>query len=946
MMRTGRSMYFVKTKSFILAALLFVIAALGAVVLLFRGSARAVVAETGGTVTIHVYDPAEGYDNLGLWIWLRGGSGTPYTDIKISDGEEFKKDDLNNTARSITATFGANEITKLKETTNLGFLICTNKPGEGSANVWGDYKKETADVFVDISKAFDSNNHADVYYLRKDNIAYTNVEDAKMALEKVTSARFTAKSSNSVTVEFEATSPITTDTDVEFYKNDILAATVKAQPDSNSRFKGSAVFTNIAFDFSSTYELKIKGVPTGAPVSLNVFIDDAEFISAFENVETQNLQYGALYTPEKTVFRVWAPFAAFVKVNLFRDGLTGTAYSSFPMKKATTGSAWGGVWEQELLGDYDGVYYTYTVGNPGAEVETIDPYAKAAGANGLRGMVVDLDTTDPAGWGNDKHLYASDNPEFIANADVPIVWELHVQDFSASPDSGMKYKGKYLAFTETGTTVPGKPHLKTGVDYLKELGITYVQLNPVYDFATVDESDMSVADDTKDTFNWGYDPQNYNVPEGSYSTDPTNGKVRINEFKQMVMALHNAGIGVIMDVVYNHTYSTNSQALNDTVPNYYHRTSEEGKFTEGSGCGNETATERTMMRKYLIDSLKYWATEYHIDGFRFDLMGIHDVETMRLVRKELDELDGGNGVKILTYGEPWSGDSKDYTPASFTARTSVTANAAGYAKNPVGNKLIKQLRQPRDESGQREWWFDISGTAGGMRLPDRLAIFGDKGRDGLRGDNGNNDGPGGDGWVKGDFEKMGFVQKMMEGYCGGTGMGIITANGSQCVAYASAHDNYTLWDQICGRGPTKGSNAYFNEPNPTRIKQCKLVASSLMMSSGIVFMLAGDEMGRTKYGNHNSYNSVAKLNQIVWSRQEDFKDLHDYYQTVIKIRKDNIETFAYSGTTDVANCTGNFTGSGDGTIVYATHDKKLTCTLNGGAKSGNIKVDGQVKASF
>lgn len=935
MMRTGRAMYSVRAKSFMLAALLLVIAALGAVVLLFRGSARSVVAESGGSVTIHVYDPTQSYASLGAWVWLRGGSGKPYTDLSEMAGEEFKKEDLGNTAQSVTANFSAEEIIKFKNGTALGFLICTSKDGEGSATVWGKYKKETADVFVDIAQAFDSNNHADVYYLRKDNIAYTNVEDAKMALEKVTSARFIDKSSNAVAVEFEATSPITAATDVEFYKNEKLAATTKAQPNSDNRFKATAVFTNVSFDFSSTYELKIKGVPTGAPVSLNAFIDDAQFIASFENVETQNLQYGALYTPEKTVFRVWAPFATFVKVNLFRDGVTGTAYSSFPMKKVMSGNAWGGVWEQELLGDYDGVYYTYTVGNPGAEVETIDPYAKAAGAGGDRGMVVDLPTTDPAGWENDKHLYASDNPEYVANADVPIVWELHVQDFSASPDSGMKYKGKYLAFTETGTTVPGKPHLKTGVDYLKELGITYVQLNPVYDFATVDETDMSVADNTKDTFNWGYDPQNYNVPDGSYSTDPTNGKVRINEFKQMIMALHNAGIGVIMDVVYNHTYSTNGQALNDTVPNYYHRTTD-GVFTSGSGCGNETATERTMMRKYMIDSLKYWATEYHIDGFRFDLMGIHDVETMRLVRKELDELDGGNGVRILTYGEPWSGDDKNYTPGSFTARTAITANATGYAKNPVGNKLIKQCRQ-----NANEWWFDLSGTAGGVRLPDRLAIFGDTGRDGLRG---NND-PG-QGWVNGNLGMMGQAQKMMEGYCGSSGSGIITANGSQCVAYASAHDNYTLWDQMCGKGAVQETVTFYNEPNPTRIKQCKLVASSLMMSSGIVFILAGDEMGRTKYGNHNSYNSVAKLNQIVWSRQEDFKDLHDYYQTVIKIRKDNIETFAYSGTTDVANCTGNFTGSGDGTIVYATHDKKLTCTLNGGAKSGNIKVDGQVKASF
>lgn len=925
-MRTQNTVRMVKTRSYILAAILFMIVALGAVMLMFRGSSGTAVAESGGSVTIHVYDPTEKYDDLGAWVWLRGGQGTEYSDFAVLSGEEFGKADLNNTAHSVTATFTADEVAKFKGDTEMGFLICIST-GRTGTDFWDRYEKEGSDVFVDISEAFDSNNHADVYYLRKDNIAYTNVEEAKMALEKVTSARFTAKTSTSVTVEFEATSPLTVNTDVELYKDGELVNTVKAQPNAENRFKATAVFGGVTFEFSAQYEIKVVGIPSGASVSASSFIDDIDFITQFESLETQNTQFGSFYTPEKTTFRVWAPFASLVRINIYRDGMSGGAYLNFSMKKAMgAGGTWGGVWEQELSGDYLGMFYTYTVSNPGAVVETVDPYAKAAGANGLRGMIVDLDKTDPVGWENDTHLSASSNPQHVANADVPIVWEVHVQDFSASPDSGMKYKGKYLAFTETGTTVPGKPLLKTGVDYLKELGITYVHLNPVYDFATVDESDMSVADDTKDTFNWGYDPQNYNVPEGSYSTDPSDGRVRIKEFKQMVMALHNAGIGVIMDVVYNHTYSTNGQSLNDTVPNYYHRTKADGELAKGSGCGNETASERTMMRKYMIDSLKYWATEYHIDGFRFDLMGLHDAETMKQIRLALDEIS----PKLLMYGEPWSGEFGSLeTPASFTARLNATANGIGLAKNPVGNKMIK--------FNDGDFKF----------LHDRVAVFGDSGRSGLRGGNGNDLGPGGDGWVQGNNGGIGGVQKMMEGYCGGSGAGIVTSNGSQGVAYASAHDNYTLWDQLCGKGPAYETSTFFNEVNPTRIKQCKLVASSLMMSSGIVFMLAGDEMGRTKYGNHNSYNSSTKLNQIVWSRQEDFKDLHDYYQTVIKIRKDNRATFAYSKTIDDSKCTGNFTGTEGSVIVFTTHDGALKCTLNGYSKTGTITdKNGQVKASF
>ena len=272
--------------------------------------------------------------------------------------------------------------------------------------------------------------------------------------------------------------------------------------------------------------------------------------------------------------------------------------------------------------------------------ETCDIYAKAVGVNGNRAMVVDLDSTDPDGWDKDKHI-TYDSPTDT------VVWEVHVRDFSISPDSGVTdaNKGKYLAFTEKGTTLNSQGVISTGIDYLKELGVTHVQLLPVFDYATIDETQDGA-------FNWGYDPKNYNVPEGSYSSDPYDGNVRINEFKQMIKALHDAGIGVIMDVVYNHTYTAKDSSFQKTVPNYYYRMNKDGTFSDASGCGNETASEHAMFRKYMIDSILYWIQEYHIDGFRFDLMGVHDVTTMNKIREAVDKLDGGK--KIILYGEPWT----------------------------------------------------------------------------------------------------------------------------------------------------------------------------------------------------------------------------------------------------------------------------------------------------
>ena len=356
---------------------------------------------------------------------------------------------------------------------------------------------------------------------------------------------------------------------------------------------------------------------------------------------------GALYTPDATTFKVWAPLATEVKLNRFATGSDdedgAQDLGTVEMEKLMENERWTGVWTITISGDIVNTYYTYTITNPNhiynstgpKTVETQDPYSYAVGVNGNRSMVVDLSKTDPVDWDRDSHVFTDEQTDAI-------IWEVHVKDFSYAENSGVsaENRGKFLGFTETGTTLNNEGSISTGIDYLKSLGVTHVQINPMYDFATIDES----GDPTQ--FNWGYDPKNYGVPEGSYSSNPYDGNVRINECKQMIKALHDAGIGVIMDVVYNHTYSVDS-CFTACVPEYYYRMTATGGYSQQSGCGNDTASERAMYRKYMREMIKYWTEEYHIDGLRFDLMGVHDGETMNMIREDMDAID----PRIIMYGE-------------------------------------------------------------------------------------------------------------------------------------------------------------------------------------------------------------------------------------------------------------------------------------------------------
>ena len=356
----------------------------------------------------------------------------------------------------------------------------------------------------------------------------------------------------------------------------------------------------------------------------------------FARETTYNGPLGPEYTPAGTRLQLWAPTAEQAAVNLYRKGHDSPCIGTLPLQRGPQG-----VWSIWLPGDQHGHYYTFTVTVDGVARETGDPYARAGGLNGLRSMIVDLARTAPAGWERDVRP--------VIPPARRSVWEVSVRDFSQDAASGVRpaWRGKFLAFTQTGTTLHGDGIHPTCLNYLKRLGVGYVQLMPIFDFGSVDEAKPLLRQ-----YNWGYDPTNYNFPEGSYSTDPARGEVRVRECKEMIAALHAAGIGVIMDVVYNHMYRSEN-VLNNTVPDYFFRQNGDGSLSNGSGCGNEFASERPMARKYMIDSLLYWAQEYHIDGFRFDLMGLYDVDTMNAARAALDALPGGRD--ILMYGEPWQG---------------------------------------------------------------------------------------------------------------------------------------------------------------------------------------------------------------------------------------------------------------------------------------------------
>lgn len=593
---------------------------------------------------------------------------------------------------------------------------------------------------------------------------------------------------------------------------------------------------------------------------------------------------GASYSKKATTFKVWSPNAVSVRVNIFEHGSDNEGDAGSIMSRAMSLDKTTGVWSVTINGDLLNKYYTYSVTHGKTTKETADVYAKACGVNGQRSMVVDLSTTNPDGWENDKHV-------LVQNQTDASVWEISVADFSSSESSGVSEanRGKYLAFTEEGTTVNGvQGASSTCVDYLKKLGVKYVQIMPFYDFGSVDESKNIM-----DQYNWGYDPVNYNCPEGSYSTNPKKGEVRIKECKQMIQALHNAGIGVIMDVVYNHTYTSDSW-FQRTVPNYYYRMNNDGTFSNGSGCSNDTASEHLMFRKYMIDSVTYWASEYHIDGFRFDLMGLHDVTTMNSIRTALDNLYAdGSGSRILMYGEAWD-------MATNCDEGTVMAS----------QKNLKQLS-------------------------DRIGAFDDTIRDAIKGSTGGTDGA--------------FVQdgsrraNLKTGIAGQSDTTTGWANvPSQCVTYASCHDNLCLYDKLVGS--VYGADGKYRKRYEDLVAMNKLSAAIVITSQGIPFSLGGEEFCRSKDGDENSYASSRKENMLDWENVDLYSDVIEYYRGLYKIR-DAFAAFSDS-TAETANSLTYLSDVPKGVTGYTINNtesgkwSQMCVIFNGSDSAQNVTAKG------
>ena len=775
------------------------------------------------------------FDTSDMWIWFKGKDGKSYP--------------------MHPCAYGAKVVVNVPEDVEeVGFIVRTGVTDLGSTN-WGTATKDfDGDRFVPMT-----GGDVSVFLKSGDETIYYS-EDGGMTLTQKLNFKFAGiVAENQIKYSIEPAARIASLEEIEVKANGQPVAIEKLSSLNNNVISG-VITTKENLDIAAAITVSIQGY--GEKVAVPTAIFDSPAFEAKYTYAGDDL--GAYIHDDHTTFKVWAPTASRVVLNLFEAGDGGTAFANVDMNKAAQG-----VWTADYACGH-GTYYTYTVTTAVGAQEAVDPYARAVGVNGDRGMVIDLPSTDPQGF-RDETFDAG-----LASYRDAVIWEVHVRDFSNTIASS-KYPGKYLAFTETGlTNGAGQP---VGVDYVKALGVTHVHLQPVYDYATVDET-------KSDTFNWGYDPKNYNAPEGSYSTDPYHGEVRVNEFKQMVQALHENGLAVVMDVVYNHTYSQDSN-LNRIVPYYYYRYTNTGDSSNGSGCGNETASERRMFRKYMVDSVTYWQTEYHIDGFRFDLMGLHDVDTMQAIEKAVHKLN----PQAILYGEGWTGGT---TPLNE-------------------NKRAVQANISKVKASQ--------GAIGGV------AVFNDAIRDGLKGSVFDAKARG---WISGNVTKDG-ANRVLFGVTGGNHTGASwKVDDALMINYMSSHDNRTLWDILKNADP----NATVTE----RLAMNRLGASLVLMSRGTPFFLAGEEMLRTKGGNENSYNASDAVNNIDWAALAPDTDAYAmmlYYRDLIALRKAN--PWLYNSTVTGEVLEGNavaasYTEDGKlvGYLVANPDDKPMTATLPAG----------------
>lgn len=648
----------------------------------------------------------------------------------------------------------------------------------------------------------------DIYLIKGDKTAYYTKSFA-LAQESLASASM--NSSKEVSVETGKKLTIDEAKAQLQIKNNSIANVEAINPDTDGKSKQFKITLTTALDILSNNQIGIHN--NYKSIDIGNYIRSKEFDHKYF-YDGDDL--GVNYSDKETKVKLWAPTAKSVKINLYQS----LDNSSVPTKTFTMNREDKGVWLAELPGDYKKWAYDYTLMfGDGKITQSNDPYSKAVTINGERSVIDDYNAIKPD---NFQRM-----PRFSSPTNA-IIYETSIRDFTSDQNSGIKDKGKYLGMIESGITPNGQI---TGLNYLKSLGITHVQILPMFDFASVDET-KSIPD-----YNWGYDPKNYNVPEGSYSSDAANPETRIMEMKEMINGLHKAGIRVVMDVVYNHVFNSDQQALNKTVPGYYFQYDDEGHSTNGTGCGNDVASERLMARKYIVDSVKYWAKNYNIDGFRFDLMGILDVDTMNEIRSELNKID----PSILVYGEGWD-----------MRKTNRDIGAGQYNADKV-------------DQGIGFFSDDIRNAIKGTELGGLTPAL-----------------------VEGNGQEKNYqedAKKFIDGFLGGQSYGKDSNHPyqapQQTINYVACHDNRTLYDMLKAIMP--------NETEANIIKRDKLATSMVMLAQGIPFIHAGQESLGTKDGNDNSYNASVEVNEINWKRVKENSDLFDYFKKLVNLRKSQVE---------------------------------------------------------
>ncbi|SCC47167.1 type I pullulanase [Bacillus wiedmannii] len=725
-------------------------------------SVKAVSNSKTTEVIIHYKEQSGNTKDWNLWLWGENANGKSY---EFTGEDEFGK----------YAKINIDD-----DYDRVGFIIRTN-----------EWEKDGGDRWIENIK----DGRAEVWILSGDEKVYNSKPSSDLSIQKATIDSF-----NEITV--------TTNVPFHIKERNIEIEGIKIKDispydiNSGDITNKVKIITEQKIDLKQTYKVKIE----------NVADTNTEIGKVIRNEEFDKLFYysgndlGNIYTPQHTKFRVWAPTASEAKLVTYKkwNDKIGTEINMQQGEKGT--------WKAELKGNQKGLYYTYKVKIGDKWTEAVDPYAHAASVNGDKGAIVDIEETNPKKWKANK------KPKF-KNPEDAIIYELHVRDLSIQPESGIKQKGKYLGVTEKGTR--GPEGVKTGLDHMKDLGVTHVQLLPIFDYASVNEENLN-----EPQYNWGYDPKNFNVSEGSYSTNPYEPTVRITELKQMIQTLHDNNLRVVMDVVYNHMYNAAESNFHKLVPGYYYRYNEDGTFANGTGVGNDTASERKMIRKFMVDSVTYWAKEYNLDGFRFDLMGIHDYETMNEIRNAVNQID----PSIILHGEGWD------------------------LNTPLAAELKANQKNAEKMKG--------------------IAHFNDNIRDGLKGS---------------VFEEKenGFVNgkdNMEDRIKKGITAGIYYDTNSstykdpeQVLTYVEAHDNHTLWDKLELTNP--------DDSEEVRKQMHKLSSSILLTSQGIPFLHAGQEFMRTKYGDHNSYKSPDSINQMDWLRRAAFNNEVEYMKGLIDLRK-------------------------------------------------------------